>query len=64
MKKSMFALATLCVLAAGVAVAQQGQRRAPDPRSMGGGDCRDNPYNCADAAQPAPRAPPRCGSRR
>ena len=28
MKKSMFALATLCILAAGVAVAQQGQRRA------------------------------------
>ena len=54
MKKSMFALATLCILAAGVAVAQQGQRRAPDPRSMGGGDCRDNPYNCADAPNPLP----------
>jgi creatinine amidohydrolase len=54
MKKSMFALATLCVLVAGVAVAQQGQRRAPDPRSMGGGDCRDNPYNCADAPNPLP----------
>lgn len=32
--------------------AQQGQRRPPDPRSMGGGDCRDNPYNCADAPNP------------
>ena len=56
MKKSMFALATLCLLAAAVTVAQQGQRRAPDPRSMGGGDCRDNPYNCADAANPLPAA--------
>ncbi len=56
MKKSIFALATLCVLAAVVTVAQQDQRRAPDPRSMGGGDCRDNPYNCADAANPLPAA--------
>ena len=30
----------------------QRERRDPDPRSMGGGDCRDNPYNCADAANP------------
>ncbi len=56
MKKSIFALATLCVLAAVVGVAQQRERRAPDPRSMGGGDCRDNPYNCADAPNPLPAA--------
>ena len=56
MRKSMFALATLCLLAAAVTTAQQGQRRAPDPRSMGGGDCRDNPYNCADAPNPLPAA--------
>jgi creatinine amidohydrolase/Fe(II)-dependent formamide hydrolase-like protein len=55
MKKSIFALATLCVLAAVVVAAQQGQR-TPDPRSMGGGDCRDNPYNCADAPNPLPAA--------
>jgi creatinine amidohydrolase/Fe(II)-dependent formamide hydrolase-like protein len=30
------------------------QRRAPDPRSMGGGDCRDNVYNCADTPNPLP----------
>ncbi len=29
-------------------------RRAPDPRSMGGGDCRDNVYNCADTPNPLP----------
>ena len=23
---------------------------------MGGGDCRENPYNCADAANPLPAA--------
>ena len=35
---------------------QQRQRREPDPRTMGGGDCRDNPYNCADAPNPLPTA--------
>jgi creatinine amidohydrolase/Fe(II)-dependent formamide hydrolase-like protein len=43
---------SLVVFAGAFGVAQQGPRRAPDPRSMGGGDCRDNPYNCADAANP------------
>jgi len=53
MKK--IALVALSLVIAGTfAAAQQGQRRAPDPRSMGGGDCRDNPYNCADAPNPLP----------
>ena len=34
----------------------QAPRRAPDPRSMGGGDCRDNPYNCKDTPNPLPKA--------
>jgi len=42
--------------AAGAAAEPQRERRAPDPRSMGGGDCRDNPYNCADAPNPLPAA--------
>lgn len=43
--------------AAGAPVGQpQRERRAPDPRSMGGGDCRDNPYNCNDVANPLPPA--------
>ena len=51
------------VLAAGAASAQQPgaaapqqqrEQRPPDPRSRGGGDCRDNPYNCADAPNPVP----------
>jgi creatinine amidohydrolase/Fe(II)-dependent formamide hydrolase-like protein len=33
--------------------AQPGQR---DPRSMGGGQCSANPYNCADAPNPLPPA--------
>ena len=33
--------------------AQPGQR---DPRSMGGGQCSANPYNCADAPNPLPAA--------
>src|SRR5688572_347902 len=36
------------------AQAPAGQQRPPDPRSRGGGDCRDNPYNCADAPNPLP----------
>ncbi|MEW6319739.1 MAG: creatininase family protein [Acidobacteriota bacterium] len=42
--------------AGGGPAAQGGQRRAPDPRSMGGGDCRDNPLNCRDTPNPLPPA--------
>jgi creatinine amidohydrolase len=31
------------------------QRREPDPRNMGGGDCADNMYNCADTPNPLPK---------
>jgi creatinine amidohydrolase len=64
MKKIVFTLATILVLSA-LAEAQQpaagapqgrgqgrGQRPAPDPRDMGGGRCAQNPYNCADTANP------------
>ena len=43
---------TVALAVAGPLAAQQ--RRAPDPRSMGGGDCRDNVYNCADTPNPLP----------
>ncbi len=33
-----------------------GQRPAPDPRTMGGGDCRANEYNCSDTPNPLPEA--------
>lgn len=36
------------------AQAPAGQQRPPDPRSRGGGDCRDSAYNCADAPNPLP----------
>ncbi len=29
-------------------------RPAPDPRTMGGGDCRANAYNCSDTPNPLP----------
>ena len=49
------ALAVTATLALVTALASaQAPRRAPDPRSMGGGDCRDNPYNCADTPNPLP----------
>jgi creatinine amidohydrolase len=53
MKRTVWILGAM-VLAGAFAFAQGQQRREPDPRSMGGGDCRDNPYNCADAANPLP----------
>jgi creatinine amidohydrolase/Fe(II)-dependent formamide hydrolase-like protein len=33
-----------------------GERPAPDPRSMGGGDCRQSNYNCMDTPNPLPAA--------
>ena len=36
------------------AAAPASERRAPDPRSMGGGDCAANVYNCADTPNPLP----------
>jgi creatinine amidohydrolase len=36
------------------AAQQNGQRRPPDPRDMGGGQCAENPLNCADAVNPLP----------
>ncbi len=38
------------------AQAPQGGRGAQDPRSMGGGNCANNPYNCADTPNPLPAA--------
>src|SRR6186997_2644021 len=54
MKKIALTALSFVVLSATFASAQQQPRREPDPRSMGGGDCRDNPYNCADAPNPLP----------
>lgn len=53
MKKIALLALSLVVLSTALD-AQQRQRREPDPRSMGGGDCRDNPYNCSDVANPLP----------
>jgi|SoiMetStandDraft_2_1073263.scaffolds.fasta_scaffold273555_1 hypothetical protein len=57
MTKTALALILMILSAAALASTQEPQptqRRAPDPRSRGGGDCRDNPYNCVDAANPLP----------
>jgi creatinine amidohydrolase len=53
MMKTVLSAAALLAFAAAMLSAQTPQR-APDPRSRGGGDCRDNPYNCADAPNPLP----------
>jgi creatinine amidohydrolase len=55
MKRALFFVGAVCVVVT-VAAAAQGQRREPDPRSRGGGDCRDNPYNCIDTPNPLPAA--------
>ena len=65
MKKIALVALSISVLSTGVAFAQQPgaagqpqqrQRREPDPRDMGGGQCAQNPYNCVDAANPLPAA--------
>jgi creatinine amidohydrolase len=68
MKKTVLMVGAVIAMTQALAVAQpapqpgatpQGQQRqrpAPDPRDMGGGRCADNPYNCADAANPMPAA--------
>jgi creatinine amidohydrolase len=52
MTRAALIAAGLCTFATLVA-AQRGQQ---DPRDMGGGQCANNPYNCADA--PNPLTPP------
>lgn len=65
MKAGFVVGALLLISAAGVAQQPQGgatrdssarPQRERDPRSMGGGDCRDNAYNCKDAPNPLPAA--------
>lgn len=51
LRRTLAAL-TLSLTAAGVAEAQGGAAR--DPRSMGGGNCSANPYNCRDTPNPLP----------
>jgi len=56
MKKTALLVMSVIVLAGTLAAAQQGQRRQPDPRDIGGGQCAQNPYNCVDAVNPLPPA--------
>lgn len=51
-KTTLTATAALAFVTA--LISAQAPQRAPDPRSMGGGDCRDNAANCADAPNPLP----------
>jgi creatinine amidohydrolase len=53
MKATVLAAALLLFPTASLP-AQGQERPAPDPRSMGGGDCRNNPYNCVDTPNPLP----------
>jgi creatinine amidohydrolase len=66
MKKTVLVMGAACLVgmlaavdaqqppAAGAPAQGQRQRREPDPRSRGGGDCRDNTLNCADTPNPLP----------
>jgi creatinine amidohydrolase len=51
-KTAITAAASLALLTA--LISAQAPQREPDPRSRGGGDCRDNAYNCVDAPNPLP----------
>jgi creatinine amidohydrolase len=57
MKKSVTLALTLGALLTSVALyaAEGPARRAMDPRSMGGGDCAKNAYNCKDVVNPLPK---------
>jgi creatinine amidohydrolase/Fe(II)-dependent formamide hydrolase-like protein len=54
MNKIALVALSFVILAGTFSAAQQGQRRQPDPRDMGGGQCAQNPYNCVDATNPLP----------
>ncbi|HIF07696.1 MAG TPA: hypothetical protein EYQ64_12325, partial [Gemmatimonadetes bacterium] len=58
--KKVFAIGVVLAATALVAplsqAAGQRQQRTPDPRTMGGGDCRDNVYNCVNTPNPLPTA--------
>ena len=59
MKKTLTVGAVLIVAGLVAPLSQaagQRQQRTPDPRTMGGGDCRDNVYNCVDTPNPLPTA--------
>ena len=51
MKKTILALVVVLLVAVPL-LAQE--RPAPDPRSIGGGDCDANVYNCVDTPNPLP----------
>jgi creatinine amidohydrolase len=54
-----FTIAAGLVFFSTLALAQPpggGQRPPQDPRSMGGGNCANNPYNCKDTPNPLPAA--------
>lgn len=56
--KSLFAFALVTLAAATAFAAGQGQTQtqAPPVQNRGGGNCANNPYNCADTPNPLPKA--------
>jgi creatinine amidohydrolase len=59
MKHAAFPIGLVFVVTCALGAQLQGQRgrgQAPDPRSAGGGQCSENPYNCIDT--PNPLTPP------
>jgi creatinine amidohydrolase/Fe(II)-dependent formamide hydrolase-like protein len=71
MKKTFLFVGAMVMVAGSLAFAQPpaggaaqggqggrgGGRAAQDPRSMGGGNCANNPYNCKDTPNPLPANP-------
>ena len=56
MNKALIAFSGVVVLSTALSAQAPQQRPAQDPRSMGGGNCANNPLNCADTPNPLPPA--------
>ncbi|WP_434479520.1 creatininase family protein [Gemmatimonas sp.] len=54
LRRALCAAGLLTIAGASVHAQQTAQRPARDPRSMGGGNCADNAYNCKDTPNPLP----------
>lgn len=52
-----FVCAAAALLLTSAVASAQPQQRERDPRTMGGGECSANPYNCKDTPNPLPANP-------
>jgi creatinine amidohydrolase/Fe(II)-dependent formamide hydrolase-like protein len=56
MNRLLFAIGASILFTTAASAQAPSGRPAQDPRSMGGGNCANNPYNCKDTPNPLPNA--------